>query len=175
MAAVETATISASQDGKNLSKNSLIPGERNIKPAVARTERIKPGSCPWKGSKRSKTITALDSAAAAFARLPVAIARRTTSAIIPARSTEGDGLTSSKNRKRTTPVVTILTTRFGITSLRRKKTSALTMAKFAPLTAVKWARPDLRICLVNSWLCSEVSPNIIPGISAAELLWYFAA
>ena len=67
----------------------------------------------------------------------MAIANKTTRAISPARKTEGDGLTKSRKRKRINPVVTILKPRFEITSRRIKKTSALTMAKFAPLTAVR--------------------------------------
>ena len=43
-----------------------------------------------------------------------------------------------------------------------------TIAKLAPLTATKCVRPDLRISFLKLWLCSEVSPRTIPGISAPE-------
>ena len=41
-----------------------------------------------------------------------------------------------------------------------------TIAKLAPLTATKCVSPDLRISFLKVALCSDVSPNTIPGISA---------
>ena len=40
-----------------------------------------------------------------------------------------------------------------------------TMAKFAPLTAVRCVSPDLRIATANCGVCREVSPKINPGIN----------
>ena len=43
------------------------------------------------------------------------------------------------------------------------------IAKFSPLTAVKWVKPDRRIWAINVGLSSEVSPRTSPGISAPAL------
>ena len=46
------------------------------------------------------------------------------------------------------------------------KTKVETIAKFAPLTATRWVRPDRFIASLNSGDCFDVSPKTIPGINA---------
>ena len=38
-----------------------------------------------------------------------------------------------------------------------------TNAKFAPLTAVRWDKPTLRISSINAERCNEISPSTSPG------------
>ena len=45
-------------------------------------------------------------------------------------------------------------------------TKVETIAKFAPLTATKWVKPERFITSLNSGVCFEVSPKTIPGIKA---------
>ena len=77
---------------RDLSQSEIL-GERVMIPAVASTERRNPISCERKGSISSRAATALPSAAIPIRRSPFSPAIKTISAMTPALSTDGEGLT----------------------------------------------------------------------------------
>ena len=143
-------------------------GAKKINPAVARTLKIKPASKAWKGfiSNKIEIATASEFAPALFR--PLSFEIKKTSAITPARSTEGVGRTNKTKVKRTKMVMITWILLSGKKIPIRAKMKALTIAKFAPLTAVKWERPASSISSVRALLCNEVSPMTMPGIREAE-------
>ena len=91
----------------------------------------------------------------------------TTAAIAAARKTDGDGRTKPINAINAAEVTNSRRRTRLIGYCISQSRNELMIAKLAPETAVKCVKPDLRIALENSTLCSEVSPNTIPGISGS--------
>ena len=168
IAAIGGASALAKRSGRNFWKYSVIFGARSSSPAVANTERANPGSRLCQGSMRITAAIAKPSAGIESLCRPDPLANNITAAIAAARKTEGDGRTSEMKAISTTPVSVIRSQSFRITHCESQSRNAETIAKFAPLTAVKCASPLLRIATLKSALCSDVSPRTMPGISAPE-------
>ena len=107
--------------------------------------------------------------AASAARLrrgrPEASAASATAPIAAARTTEGCG------RARTTKPVIATAARTGRARPRiptrrpTRSTNPVTIARLAPLTAVRWVRPAVRKSSLTSAGTLEVSPTTSPGSS----------
>ena len=141
-------------------------GARINSPAVAKTESAKPGSLDCQGSMAITAAIAKPSAGSESPLCLVESASNITAAIAAALNTDGDGRTSAIKQAK---AIAVAHKRAGIflkINCMHHRTKAETMAKFAPLTATKWVRPDLRISFLKSLLCFAVSPITIPGISA---------
>ena len=83
-------------------------------------------------------------------RFPVARAVRATVVITAARRTDGDGLTRRMKKASAKATINQRVRPFTPTLRQSAKTKAATIARFAPLTAVKCVYPVARICVVNS-------------------------
>ncbi len=77
------------------------------------------------------------SAEEAFLLFPVARASKITAAITPARKTDGEGLTNNRKITKNAHVVSNWIINLLNINLLIHKTKALTIAKLAPLTAVR--------------------------------------
>jgi hypothetical protein len=80
---------------------------------------------------------AVASAGAALRRFPLVRAINITAAITPALRTDGDGLTSKRNKIKKMAVADICIANLFEKYRMTQSTNALTIAKFAPLTAVR--------------------------------------
>ena len=136
------------------------------RPAVANTDKAKPGSRDCHGSIATTAAIAKPSAGSESPRCRVDMAISITAAIAAARNTDGDGRTSAMKQAK---AIAVENSRAGILrkmNCMHQRTKAETMAKFAPLTAVKWVSPALRISFLKAALCFAVSPITMPGMSA---------
>lgn len=154
------AAIGSANPLGNFKRGAIIK-----RPAVANTDKAKPGSLACQGSAKITAAIANPSEGieSLFSRWD--FAKITTAAIAAARNTDGDGRTKPINAIKTIEVANNLIRILLIGYCINQSTNELTMAKLAPLTAVRWVNPDLRMASLNSGVCNEVSPNTIPGIS----------
>ena len=112
-------------------------GARTNKPAVARTERAKPGSRACHGSIATTAAIAKPSAGSESPGTFLDAAISATAAIAAARKTDGDGRTRAMNAA---SAIAVIARRAGIRRKRNcmhQRTNAETIAKLAPLTATR--------------------------------------
>ena len=92
-----------------------------------------------------------------------------------ARITEGDGLTKKIKPIKMIAVTAIRNFIRRMNHCASQSMKAATIAKFSPLTAVRWVRPTRRIWVTNDGFSKLVSPITKPGIrSPLSLLNRFA-
>lgn len=109
-------------------------GASRIRAAVAQTDRANPGSTASAGQTPSATITAAHSAGIAAERRPATRASSPTAPITAARTTLGDGRTSTTKHASTMAARTAEVRRPTPAACSTSRTAPQTIAKFAPLT-----------------------------------------
>ena len=119
-------------------------GASTSSPAVASTDSAKPYDRPSPGSLRRRTTTAAHSAGSPAARPPRPRATTATTPQTVARSTDGSG--RARTRKPSTAASPAAGTALARSPPHRAASSAAarTIATFAPLTATRCVRPDVR-------------------------------
>ena len=142
-AARETPRLSLNQRGSRprvrRSRRSVSGVAQATRPAVASVDSWNPASLTSAGSARSSRNAARPSAAAARPLRPDSRARRTTPAIAPARSTDGEAPANTMYEM----------TAMAVTIARRRRpsrpaiapTAAATIAMFQPEIATTWLTP----------------------------------
>lgn len=168
-AATGAAMATARTRGSLRARRDTSGGPSRSRPPVAVADSAKPNERASHGSSASSTITAADSAGTPAARRPRHRPTSPTAVMAAARTTLGSGLAST-----TKPATAAAATpsRGPRRSLRRASSTAPpTMARLAPLTAVRWVRPEARIAASRSSASALVSPTTSPGRSPATSGW----
>lgn len=165
-AATATARSSASTRGHPRSHNQVrIGGASAMRPAVAATDNAKPGSTAIAGQMIRTPRTATARAGTAAVRRSATSAIRPTSPINAARTTLGDGRTTTTKQPSTTIVRSAAGVR-GVPQTRNTSSTAPAMiAKFAPDTARRCVSPAVRNSSTTSSGRPSVSPTTRPGSS----------
>ena len=118
-------------------------------PAVANTERAKPGSLDCHGSAITTTAIANPNDGIEWLCERCDFAKITTAAIAAARSTDGDGRTKPINAIKNIEVTNKRARTLFIGNCINQSKKELIIAKFAPETAVRCVSPDLRMASPN--------------------------
>ncbi len=164
LAAIGTASASASPIGTPRSRRAAAHrGARSTSAAVATTDNANPGSTPSAGSYRTSTTTVAANAGNADRSRPSTSANNATAPITAARSTLGSGPARTTNPTRATDAPAAHP--FGPTRKIRSsnRTAPQRIARFAPLTASRCARPDVRNSSSTLDDTSAVSPTTKAG------------
>ena len=165
-AARGTATASAAQRGSHRPSRSRNAGARNRIPAVASTDRAKPGDTTSHGSTSSSTTVATPRARAPRARPWRPSDSSATEPIAAARTTLGSGRASTTNP--TTPSTpTAVRPRARTPSPRATRSrNPTTSVRFVPDTAVRWVSPQVRNASTTSGDMRRSSPTTSAGTRA---------
>ena len=169
-AAALTASASATTDGQPRSRSRRDqPGASRTMAAVAVTDSAKPGSRASPGSwSRSRQTPALRAGTAARGR-PDASASSVTAPMAAARRTLALGPARTTNPPSTSPATTACTLRSTTRRRSGHRTPVITIATFAPDTAVRCVRPARRKSSSSTGSMARVSPTTSPGSSPADL------
>jgi hypothetical protein len=169
-AANETPRISASQ---RRGRPGAPPASRSVRlephammPAVASTDSRKPASSIQAGSSRSSPATAQPRAAAAVPGRPSSRASSATPAIVPARTTDGEGPTKSTYTAMATAVSTARRRRCMPPAMAASVDA--TIAMFQPEMATTWLAPAVVNAAARSRSTRSRSPISTPAASPAS-------
>ena len=138
-----------------------------IRPAVAATDRAKPQETASPGSRPIRISTEAQRTAGPARRPPVSIPRITSEHITAARITLGCGRTKMTKNTRAAIAMTTRARRRRRSRDVTRSTAAMTIATFPPDTAVRCARPAVRISSSSSGGWRETSPTDRPVTSEA--------